>query len=99
MTAPPRLETNPAAEESLRAAPAPVVRPAHAEGELARLIEQQTAKLPSHWFLMSALGSMGLAAALELSGRERASRFVSRWPTPLLLMGIYNKIVKTMGTR
>lgn len=99
MTAPPRLETNPAAEASLQAAPAPVVRPEHAEGELARLIEQQTAKLPSHWFLMSALGSMGLAAALELSGRPRASRFVSRWPTPLLLMGIYNKIVKTMGTR
>ena len=92
-------DVNPAAEASLRGIPAPVVRPEHAEGELARLIEQQTAKLPSHWFLMAALGSMGLSLALELAGRPRASRFVSRWPTPLLLGGIYNKIVKTMGTR
>ena len=45
------------------------------------------------------LGEDPWAWTLELSGRPRASRFVSRWPTPLLLMGIYNKIVKTMGTR
>jgi hypothetical protein len=77
----------------------PVVRPEHAEGELARLVEQQTAKIPSHWFLFSAIGSMGLSLALELSGRTRASDFVSRWPTPLLIAGIYNKLVKTLGTR
>jgi hypothetical protein len=77
----------------------PVVRPEHAEGSLARLIEQQSAKIPSHWFLFGALGSMGMSLALELSGRERASRFVSYWPTPLLVLGVYNKIVKTLGTR
>lgn len=42
------LETNPAAEASVEPPPAPVVRPEHAEGRLARLIEQQTAKIPSH---------------------------------------------------
>jgi len=31
---------NPAADASLTAAPAPVLRPEHAEGNLARLIEQ-----------------------------------------------------------
>jgi hypothetical protein len=92
-------DVNPAAEASLAAAPTPVVRPEHAEGELARLIEQQTAKIPSHWFLFSAIGSMGLALVLELSGRRRASQFVSRWPTPLLVAGVYNKLVKTIGTR
>lgn len=94
-----RLDVNPAAAASLIDPPAPVVRPEHAEGDLARLIEQQTAKIPSHWFLFSALGAMGLAAGLELSGRTRASQFVSRWPTPLLIAGIYNKLVKTLGTR
>lgn len=94
-----RLDVNPAAEASLNGAPPPIVRPEHAEGQVARLIEQQTAKLPSHWFLFSAVGAMGLALALELSGRPRASMFVSRWPTPLLVAGIYNKIVKTLGTR
>jgi hypothetical protein len=93
------LEVNPAAQASLTSAPAPVLRPEHAEGEIARLIEQQTAKIPSHWFLFGALGAMGLSLALELSGRTRASQFVSRWPTPLLIWGIYNKLVKTLGTR
>ena len=80
-------------------APAPVVRPEHAEGELARLIEQQTAKIPSHWFLVCALGAMSLSLGLELAGRQRQSRFVGQWPSPLLIMGIYNKLVKTLGTR
>jgi hypothetical protein len=92
-------DINPAAEASLEAPPVPVLRPEHAEGELARLIEQQTAKIPSHWFLFSAMGAMTLALGLELAGRRRASQFISRWPTPLLIAGIYNKLVKTLGTR
>ena len=94
-----RLEVNPAAEASVAEAPAAVMRPEHAEGNIARLIEQQTAKVPSHWFLFAALGSMGLSLVLELAGRSRASRFVGQWPTPLLATGIYNKLVKTLGTR
>lgn len=93
------LDVNPAAHASVAAAPAPILRPEHAEGQFTRLIEQQTAKIPSHWFLFGALGSMCLAAALELSGRSRQSQFVSRWPTPLLIAGMYNKLVKTLGTR
>ena len=93
------LEVNPAAEESMAEPPVPVVRPEHAEGDLARLIEQQTAKLPSHWFLFAALGVMGASLGLELSGRSRAARFIGMWPTPLLVAGMYNKLVKTLGTR
>ena len=93
------LDVNPAAEASLADIAAPVVRPEHAEGEIARLIEQQSAKIPSHWFLFAALASMSVSLALELSGRERAGRFVGMWPTPLLVAGMYNKLVKTLGTR
>jgi hypothetical protein len=93
------VDVNPAAEASMEQPPAPVVRPEHAEGELARLIEQQTAKIPSHWFLLAAFGAMGVSLVLELSGQTRASRFISRWPTPLLIAGTYNKLVKTLGTR
>ena len=91
------IDVNPAAEASL--ADVPVIRPEHAEGELARLIEQQAAKIPSHWFRFSAIGSMGLSLGLELGGQTRASRFVGMWPAPLLAPGIYNKLVKTLGTR
>jgi hypothetical protein len=93
------LDVNPAADKSLISEAAPVRRAEHAEGDLARIIEQQTAKLPSHWFLMAAFSAMGAALALELAGRQRASRFVGQWPTPLLIMGMYNKLVKTLGTR
>ena len=95
----PPLDVNPAAEASLRGLPVPVVRPEHAEGDLARLIEQQTAKVPSHWFLGGALVAMGLSAAYEASGRSRAGRFVGQWVAPLMIAGLYNKIVKTLGTR
>lgn len=92
-------DVNPAAEASATDPAPPVLRPEHAEGTLARLIEHQAAKLPSHWFLFSALGSMSLSLVLELAGRTHASRFVGQWPAALLAMGIYNKVVKTLGTR
>ncbi len=70
----------------------------HAEGPLARTIEQQTAKLPSDIFLWAALGSMGVSCALNMMGKEHQSLFIGQWAAPLLLMGIYNKIVKVAGS-
>ena len=100
------IEINPATQASLEdrtgdvvSVDAPVRRREHAEGEIARLLEQQTAKIPSHWFLFSAIASMGASLALEVAGNTRASRFVGMWPTPLLACGIYNKMVKTLGPR
>jgi hypothetical protein len=100
------IDINPAAKASLAhpatehsQAEVPVLRREHAEGEIARLIEQQAAKIPSHWFLFGAIGAMGVSLAFELGGNTRVSRFVGMWPTPLLACGIYNKIVKTLGTR
>jgi hypothetical protein len=73
-------------------------RAEHKEGSLTRVIEQQTAKIPSHFFLSASLGAMALSAALELRDNARAARFVGSWVAPLLMMGIYNKLVKTFGT-
>jgi hypothetical protein len=70
----------------------------HSEGTVAKTIEQQTAKLPSDVFLWAALGSMGVSAALHFSGAKDQSRFVGQWVAPLLLFGVYNKIVKTQGS-
>ena len=68
------------------------------EGPLARAIEKQTAKLPSDTFLWAALGSMGVSALLQFTGKKRASLFVGEWVAPFLLFGVYNKIVKTQGS-
>jgi hypothetical protein len=92
-----KSSTNPAAHARL-AGTAPVRRAEHAEDSFTRVIEQQAAKIPSHLFLSAALLAMGIAAAFELQGNQRASRFVGAWPAPLLLMGVYNKLVKTLGT-
>ncbi len=78
---------------------APVVRNDHAEGPLTRLLEQQTAQLPSSFFLMSSVGAMAAAVILELRGRHRLSTFVAMWAPSLMMAGIYNKLIKTMGSR
>jgi hypothetical protein len=70
----------------------------HSEGKVARMLEEQTAKLPSDWFLWAAIASMGAAAALQLSRRQSASLFIGQWAAPFLLFGVYNKIVKTAGS-
>ena len=90
-------DTNPAAHASL-AAVAPLRRTEHDEDSFTRMIEQQTAKVPSHLFLTASLLAMVASAVLELQGKRRASRFVGQWPAPLLLMGVYNKLVKSFGT-
>lgn len=78
---------------------APVFRAEHGETRLTRMVEQQSAKMPSLFFLGVALGAMAASLGLEIAGRRRMSRFVGLWPGPLLTMGVYNKLVKTFGAR
>lgn len=94
------LETNPASKEPvIPYQAAPVFREEHAEGRITRVIEQQAAKLPSGLFLAAAICSMAASLVLELAGRRRESRFIGKWPGPLLSMGIYTKMVKELGAR
>lgn len=60
-------------------------------------IENQTVKLPSTLWLGLAVASMAGSAALKLSGQNHLALFVGQWAAPFLLLGIYNKIVKTEG--
>ena len=70
----------------------------HTEGRVARSIEQQTAKLSSDTFLWIALGSMATSAALQAMGNKHVSLFVGQWAPTLLIMGLYNKLVKQLGS-
>lgn len=93
-------DVNPAAEKSTRVYDtSPVHRDRHAEGSVTRMLEQQTAKVPSHWFLAGWVGSLLLGVGLEIRGKKRWSRLIGLWAPSLLLMGIYNKLVKTLGSR
>ena len=94
-----RHETPSSSEAGVVYEPAPVHRPEHSEAALTRLIEQQTAKLPSHVFLFAAMGAMGASLAFELAGNERMSRFLGMWAPTLMIAGVYNKLVKEIGPR
>ena len=67
------------------------------EGSVARMIEAQTSKLPSDTFLWAAVGAMATSAVCELTGLKDKSRFFGQWVAPLLLFGVYNKLVKVHG--
>lgn len=69
----------------------------YSEGKVARAIERQTAKLPSDVFLWTAIGAISTSLTLQLMGRQHASQFVGQWAPTLLILGLYNKIVKELG--
>lgn len=75
----------------------PEVNQAKKEGPVARTIEEQTAKIPSDVYLWAAVASMGASLTLKLLGRNHTALFVGQWAAPFMLLGIYNKIVKTVG--
>lgn len=95
-----KRDVNPASSASEQNyAAAPVRRIEHLESTLTRLIEHQAARIPSDVFLAAAFGAMAASVAFEIAGNTRASRFVGMWPAPLLVMGVYNKMVKLFGSR
>jgi len=73
-------------------------RPQHSEGVVARTIEQQTAKMPSDWFLWAAGASIAGSLLLQISGKQHESLFVGQWAPTFLILGLYNKLVKVAGS-
>jgi len=68
------------------------------EDQLTCAIEKVTSQAPSSLYLALALGSMAVSVGLQISGKKHGSLFVGQWAAPLLLMGIYNKMVKQHGS-
>ena len=69
------------------------------EEPVAKAIERQTSKIPSDVFLWGACAAIATSAALQVSGRQKLSNFVGQWAPTILLLGLYNKIVKVTGVR
>ena len=69
------------------------------EGPVAKAIEQQTSKVPSDVFLWAALGFLGVSAVRSVRTRgDSGASFLSTLGPTLLLLGVYNKIVKLHGS-
>jgi len=70
----------------------------HDEGTVTKAIEHFTSQVPSGAYLSLAIGSIGLSALLKLAGRDRDAQFVGHWVPTILILGLYNKLVKLQGS-
>jgi hypothetical protein len=68
------------------------------EGTVTKAIEHYTSQVPSGVYLTLAVGAIGLSAALKLAGRKDDATFVGHWVPTILLLGLYNKLVKVQGS-
>ncbi|HYJ32970.1 MAG TPA: hypothetical protein VE326_07085 [Candidatus Binatia bacterium] len=73
-------------------------RPERTEGGVAKAIEKQTSKMPSDWFLIAAVGAISASLAMQVAGSRHKSLFIGQWVPSILLLGVYNKIVKVAGS-
>ncbi|MGH7767604.1 MAG: hypothetical protein ACREQP_09135, partial [Candidatus Binatia bacterium] len=56
-----------------------------------------TAAIPSSAYLAVAVTAMGVSLGLQLIGRREAGNFIAQWVPTWLVIGLYNKLVKTEG--
>lgn len=71
------------------------VSPNIKEDKVTRAIENQTAKIPSVGYLTLAVGAMGLSAVTALFfNKKPLANFFGLWVPSILIMGLYNKVVK-----
>jgi hypothetical protein len=75
-----------------------ILRNDRTEGSRARAIEEQTTRLPSDMFLWASLGSIATSLILQTLGKKEESLFVGQWAPVFLILGLYNKIVKELGS-
>ena len=68
------------------------------EGNVTKMIESQTARIPSGTYLSLVIISMAASAALMLLGRRNVANLVGQWAPTILIMGLYNKLVKLEGS-
>lgn len=68
------------------------------EGPATRGMESVTARLPSGVYLAAAISAMIGSAVLQVIGRQHLSLFVGQWAPSILIIGVYNKLVKVAGS-
>ncbi len=74
-------------------------RRAYPEGKIATMIERQTAhRLPSDLFLWAAGASIAASLWLKIAKKDHESHFVGQWAPTFLILGLYNKLVKMLGS-
>jgi hypothetical protein len=68
------------------------------EDQVTASIEKITAQIPSSVFLAAALASMAVSLGMKAAKKEHSALFIGQWAAPFLILGIYNKLVKQLGS-
>jgi hypothetical protein len=53
---------------------------------------------PPDSFLWAACGSIAASLTLKIIGRHKDALFVGQWAPTFLILGLYNKMVKQLGS-
>ena len=75
-----------------------VVQGEATEDQVTACIEKVTAQVPSSVYLALALASMATSLGFKAARKDHAALFVGQWAAPFLIMGLYNKLVKQLGS-
>lgn len=66
------------------------------ESSISKRVEKATSSLPSSFFLVAAAGAVALSLGLATSRKKKNwANFVGQWVPTILLLGIYDKMVRT----
>ncbi len=75
-----------------------ITPPEQREGRVATAIESQTTRLPSDTWLWLAGAAILVSLGLKATQRRDDALFVGQWAAPFLILGLYNKIVRLLGS-
>jgi len=68
------------------------------EGTTTAFVESYTSQIPSGVFLAAAFASITASLVFKASRKGDAALFVGQWVAPFLILGLYNKLVKQLGS-
>lgn len=67
------------------------------EGKTTVAVEKRTSRIPSIVYLIAGLSALACSSSMMMRGRKSKALLIGQWAAPLLIMGLYNKVVKTEG--
>lgn len=67
------------------------------EGKATAAVEKRTSRVPSMIYLIAGLSALASSSCMMFRGKKSKALLVGQWAAPLLIMGLYNKVVKTEG--
>ena len=68
------------------------------EGPITKMIEGQTSRVPSGTYLTIGIGAMATSLLLMMMRQKSLANFVGQWVPTILIVGLYNKLVKQHGS-